>query len=566
MTEAAKMKPVKSVEDFIAAARKTTTTPTAEVKKEESTQDFAGIQNNTFYKILLDPSLSPTEKKEATAKALAFEGTRDEVKERLQEFNKFKEFLQFERKRMARQIIDLTDTDAFGELKGVYEDINNALIDFEDRIKPLTDAVDAVYKLRMNGMTFDVVREITQDREAEEQRRILHGEQSAKLKEIEDQIKGLRYHNAELGQQKSFFGFGGLTKDARTAMARNDLELTDKQAELRALAAQIEESAKVSEPPSQFGEFAEEKAKLRELLDISTEDHKVRQEALVNAARTFITTTEDKVGSVLVHFSGMNDQIERLGEANYSMREIYAILNDATQDASKTNQTKREELSKEIEGEGDIQKMTRERTLRDLEGHITSLGQSNIDTTTVFADLTAHSNRIKSMKDGNDQQINKTRTLHTSGVAGVADQLSTVLQAVSSAALGESSEMARMSLERMNRTTLELGQKEVIRVALGTQEINTELGKALENLESTGEVIRTATGIVREGLTETRRLRENLEQTARDVQADIKESFGIAADVTAGKGGVRPSGKPANDSAPQSAPPANPFGLKDGPA
>lgn len=67
MTEAAKMKPVKSVEDFIAAARKTTTTPTAEVKKEESTQDFAGIQNNTFYKILLDPSLSPTEKKEATA-------------------------------------------------------------------------------------------------------------------------------------------------------------------------------------------------------------------------------------------------------------------------------------------------------------------------------------------------------------------------------------------------------------------------------------------------------------------------------------------------------------------
>lgn len=570
MSEAAKTKKIVSVEDFIVASRNNTKETPAAKKEEahlESAQDFSKIESNTFYKILLDPALTPTEKKEATTQALAFEGTRDVVKERLKEFNEFKEYLQFERKRMARQIIDLTDTEAFGELKGVYEDINNALVDFEDRIHPLTDAVDAVYKLRMNGVTFDIVREINQDREKEQEFQRLKEEQESQLNRLHKEIIGLRANNAELGQQKSFFGLGDVKREARITIAKNELDIQQKDLELRGLAQIIKSTETASASQSKFAEFSEEKAKLRELLDISTDEHRLRQEGLVNAARTFITTTESKVGSVLTHFSGMNDQIERLGEANYSMREIYAILNDATQDAAVVNQGKREELAKETAGEGDIQKMARERSLRDLEAHISSLGQSNVDTTTVFADLTAHGNRIKSMKDGNDQQITKTRTLHTSGVAGIADQLSTVLQAVSSAALGESSEMARMSLERMNRTTLQLGQKEVIRVALGTQEVNAELGKALENLETTGNVIRTATTIVREGLTETRNLRETLERAARDVQKDIKESLGVAADVTAGKGGVRSGAVPANDAG-VTPPPSrvNPFGLSGGPA
>lgn len=151
---------------------------------------------------------------------------------------------------------------------------------------------------------------------------------------------------------------------------------------------------------------------------------------------------------------------------------------------ARTNQTKRDELSADADGEGDIQKMERERQLRDLENHISALGQSNVDTTQVFAELTSAGHRIKSMKDGNEQQVSKTRALHTSGVAGVADQLSTVLQAVSSAALGESSEMARMSLERMNETTRNLGQKEVIRVAMGAKEVNSELTKRLPILSN----------------------------------------------------------------------------------
>ena len=84
---------------------------------------------------------------EACARALAYADNKEQSRARLEEFKAFKEYLQFERKRMAQQIIDLTDTEAFAELKSVYDELNNSLISFEQKIAPLTDIVDAVYTL-----------------------------------------------------------------------------------------------------------------------------------------------------------------------------------------------------------------------------------------------------------------------------------------------------------------------------------------------------------------------------------------------------------------------------------
>ncbi len=564
----AKKKKATSVDEFVAQNKQQAKQEEKREQKQETatTSEFADIESNVFFNILLNSELSALEKKSQVAKALTFEEGKEEARQKLDAFNLFKEYLQFERKRMAREIINLTDTEAFSELKQVYEDINTALLDFEERISPLTDIVDAVYTLRMNDMTFDIFREIAEDREAEEERERLREEQETSLNRLENEISDLQRRNAELGEEKAFFGLGGIKQSARQKIAVNKVTLDEKAAELAALTADIEEAANAAARDTDFAEFSEEKAKLRELLDISSDEHKERQQALVDAARSFIDVTEARVAGVLGHFNGMNDQIDRLGDANYTMREIYAVLNDATDEAADSNQKNREDLNTPQADEGDIQTMERERRLRDLENHITALNQSNVDTTNVFAELTSTSHRIKTMKDGNDQQVSKTRALHTSGVAGVADQLSTVLQAVSSAALGESSEMAKISLERMHRTTSELGQKEVIRVALGTQEMNEDLTKALADLEQYGDVIRTATGITREGLTETKRLLNELEETAHTVHDDIKEATGVAADVVAGKGGAPKSnedgdgGGDGEAEAPKPRRP-NPFGI-----
>ena len=47
------------------------------------------------------------------------------------------------------------------------------------------------------------------------------------------------------------------------------------------------------------------------------------------------------MGGISKHFEGMDKQINNLLDANFSMREIYAVLNDATKEAHKHNETRR---------------------------------------------------------------------------------------------------------------------------------------------------------------------------------------------------------------------------------
>jgi len=566
-----KKKQSKSVEELLEQARNTSKRESSSVssksrkKESASSEKFAQIDSNTFYKIMFDTESSPQEKMDSVTKALSFEDNKEDAKEKLEEFTLFKEYLQHERKRMAQQIIDLTDTEAFSELKEVYDQLNTALMDFEDKINPLTDIVDAVYELRMNGVTFDVFREITQDKEEEARIAALREEQSKQLEELEGNIRQTNENIVVWGEDKAFFGLGGIKKTARENIAKAQLDLKDREAELNDLITVMKDENQYKLPESEIDEkFLESKAKLRELLDISSDGHKQRQEDLVSAAQHFVTTTETRVSEISNHFDGMDGQIENLMDANYSMREIYAILNDATKEAHKDNETFRDTLQTDNKDESEIAKMNKEREKRDLENYISALNTSSVDTTTVFAELTNSGHRIKSMKDGNDQQITKTRQIHSSGVAGVADQLSTVLQAVSAAALGESSEMARMSLERMNQKTSDLNQKEVIRIALGTHEQNSDLVKALEGLEQYGEVIKTATNITREGLIETKELLGNLEDTARDVHEDVKESIAVAADVLAGEDSNDSASDDSSSNKKDSSSTKNPFKLGNG--
>ncbi len=553
------------MEQAKATSRRQGTSSKYSAKKEDApfSAKFTKMDENTFYKVMFNNETGPEEKMAQVTKALTFSENKEGAKAKLEEFTQFKEYLQYERKRMAQQIIDLTDTEAFSELKAVYDQLNKALIDFEDKINPLTDTVDAVYELRMNGVTFDAFREITNDKEEEERIAALRAEQEEELARLEGDIRLLNDSIAVWGEDKAFFGLGGVKQYARENIAKAQIQLEERDADLNDLIAKMEDETQYKLPESQLDDkFIESKKKLRELLDISSDDHKKRQSDLVQAAQHFVNTTEARVSGISSHFEGMDKQIENLMDANYSMREIYAILNDSTKAAHKDNENFRDTLQPAANEESEIQKMSREREKRDLENYISSLNSSSVDTTTVFAELTNAGHRIKSMKDGNDQQITKTRQIHSSGVAGVADQLSTVLQAVSAAALGESSEMARMSLERMNEKTTDLSQKEVIRIALGTHEQNSELSKALEGLEQYGEVIRTATSITREGLEETKELLGNLEETAKEVHEDVKDSISIAAEVVAGESVSQGEEGKADNSSDSDTP--NPFNIGKG--
>jgi hypothetical protein len=231
-------------------------------------------------------------------------------------------------------------------------------------------------------------------------------------------------------------------------------------------------------------------------------------------------------------------------------------LNEGIKKASDSNQKIRDELQPPASGTEDmIAQMSREQKKMAVEQHITTLDTSAADTMATYADLTSGAIRIKTMKDAVDQQATRARTMHSQGISGVADRLSVVLQAVSSAALGEASAMAKDTLQQMADNTNKVAQKESIRIAMGIEEQNQELAKAIDDLGAYGEVVRTATSITREGITDMRKKLDELKALAEDVQGDVQDAIAVNADT---KGG--PAAAPADRSAAGKTTP-NPFKL-----
>jgi len=503
------------------------------VRREVSADPrFANIAANAFFKVMFAENTRPEVKREEVAKLLTFEGTKEENRERIKEFELFKEYLQSQREEMAQEIIRLTDTGTFSELKQVYDDLNTSLVQFDEKMQPLTDIIDAVYTLRTNGLTLEAFQEILRDRRREEELLRTKKAKQAEFENLKTSVNRINSDIAGLGENRSFFGLGGVKEEARIAIARKNVELKNISESLTNLSGELAELDKQTPTESELGEYAEQKKKLRELLDISADEHKQRQKDLVDAAVNFVTTAKGRVGSVREHLGQMNDQVENLFDANNMMGTVYAIMNEGIKEASESNQKSRDELAPPAEGSEDlIAKMAREQKKMAIEQHITMLDASAVDTMATYADLTSGAIRIKTMKDAVDQQAIRARTMHSQGISGVADRLSVVLQAVSSAALGEASAMAKDTLQQMAQNTNKVAQKESIRIAMGIEEQNSDLSKAIDDLGAYGEVVRAATNITREGLSDMRNKLDELKKLAEDVQGDVQDAIAVNADV-----------------------------------
>jgi hypothetical protein len=535
----------------------------AAAKKETAAEDarFANIQANIFYKVMFDQATKPEEKRAQMAKILAYEGTKEENRERIKAFELFKEYLQAQREAMAQEIIRLTDTETFAELKEVYDQLNGALIDFDNKMKPLTDIIDAVYTLRTNGLTIEAFQEIIRDRRREAELARQRDEKKKQFEAMRSEVEALNSDIAALGERRALFGLLGPSQETREEIARKQQRLNVIGDSLGTLGGEIAALDKQVPSESALGEFAEQKKKLRELLDISTDEHKQRQRDLVDSAISFVNTAKTRVGAVRQHLTLMNDQVENLFDANNMMGTVYAIMNESIKDAGAENQKIRDSLEAPSGDEDMITKMSREQKKMSVEQHMTMLDASATDTMATYSDLVSGAIRIKTMKDAVDQQAIRARTMHSQGISGVADRLSVVLQAVSSAALGEASAMAKDTLQQMAENTNKVAQKESIRIAMGIEEQNADLTKAIDDLGSYGEVVRAATNITREGLTEMRGKLAELKTLAESVQGDIHEAIAVNADTREGAPSATPAAAPAQ---PAAGPVPNPFNLNRG--
>lgn len=551
--------------------------PQAEVKQEAATTAFADIQSNTFYKLMFSAA-TPEEKKNALAAALVYDSTKtkQENATRMEDFAKFKEYVHFERKRMAQEIIKLTDTDTMGELKAVVEEMNTALLDFNGEITPLMEILDAVYEVNKAGgeTVQSVFEQIAEDKKREKELADQRRQQEEQLRRDEEEIRRLRDRNIELAQKKSLFGFGGIKADAKAEIALNEARLSEKQEDLADLAVKIKETAAAQTATSSSSEFAAQKEQIRKLLDISTDEHKARTEKLVDKANTYIDTSYERTTSVLDGLRRLSGQINNLGDANSGMYQVFAVISDGMKDAEKKNEEIRSSLDAAPADESAIAKMQREQKRLEIEEYIGLSMHQSADNVQAIQSITNEALQIKAMRDSNSRGIANAQTLSSSGVSGIASQLATVLQGVSAASLEQSTESASLNIQNMNRINEMYLKKSVMQSAMGVYKENEELTKTIARLQETGTFLRDVNSATRTGIAELRDNLNKVEEAAKSMKKDVDDAVGISADTIRDdlNKAARGDAKAANSNnpaaaTPEKAPVTSPFGnIGRGPA
>ncbi|VAW74639.1 hypothetical protein MNBD_GAMMA12-3525 [hydrothermal vent metagenome] len=547
----AKGKKSKSIADE-AVEKYTSKSSSRKSNKKEvsaSSKKFASIESNPFHQIILQSDAEPEEKAEAISKALAYDEaqSKEENEAMLAAFEIFKEYLMEQRKEMSVEIIRLSDTEAFSELQSVFEEMNGALQDFETQLEPLIDIIDAVHRLNMasDGAMYDVFKEIQEDKVEEERIALQRDEFEKTLESYTETVTNTQKDIAALKEEKSWWGFGGTTQAALQEIARKTVDIETAEGDISNLRQDIE--ALTLDRETKFAEFAEEKEQLRSLLDITSVEHKERQEALVGAALNFVSTTDERTGAVLEHMEGIHGQIKNVSTVNGSMRKIFAIVNDGIKDAETENATLTGKFQVAAEDESQLQTFEREDKLQAVNQHVDSLNATKVDTLGTFGELQQENMNIKSMQDTNSQQINQTRKMHSSGTAGVASRLSVVLTAVSSAALNEARTATQNTLSGMNTMTHALAQNEAIKNATQLHIQNDDLSNAIKELETYREISDKATEITRAALEEQKDLQREMEQTAEKLADSIKDARGVTADVMQEGGDSESDSQNSND-------------------
>ena len=532
---AAKGKKSKSIADDAVEkyTSKSKTRKTGQTKESVVAKKYADIESNAFHQLILQSDAEPEAKAKAISQALAYDETKskEENEAMLAAFEEFKEYLMEQRKEMSKEIIRLSDTEAFSELQSVFAEMNSALQDFETQLAPLIDIIDAVHRLNMasDGAMYDVFKEIQEDKAEEARIAKEREEHENTLKTYSDDITNLQKDIAALREERSWWGFGGTTTEALQEIARKQVDIDNKHSDISNLRKDIE--ALTLDRETRFADFAVEKEQLRALLDITSSEHKERQEALVGAALNFVNTTDERTGAVLGHMEGIRGQIKNVGSVNGSMRKIFAIVNDGMKDAESNNAKLTEKFQTVGEDESQLQTFAREDKLQAVNQHVDALNSAKVDTLGTYGELQQEDMNIKSMQDTNNQQINQTRKMHSSGTAGVAGRLSVVLTAVSSAALNEARTTTQNTLNGMNTMTHELAQNEAIKNATQLHIQNDELTNAIKELESYREISDKATEITRAALEEQKELQVEMKKTAENLAQSVKKAKGVTADV-----------------------------------
>ena len=529
--------------DQIAARLKKTTESNQESKsssftsrrasnKKEQTVSAPSMENNPFAKIAAETA-DPKVQKQRMVELLTYVDaeTTEQNKKYLSEYNAY---MQSERQRLAVELIKMTDTETFANMQRVLTEINDGVLDFEEKIKPFMEIINAVRLIQEEDATTDILSEMREDQKARDALEVKLRGIREKIQAERNLIKDKEVEASLKSKERSWFGYGKVKDSAKKRIATLTIEIDESKAIIQKLEAEFEKAQnQVIESESKYKHLADAKKVVANMLVLSETEHVERHKDLVDTAASFVQNTKSRVDDTLGHSVKMDAQLKSLSDLAFGMRARYKTLSEATKEAETINSDIHAKVKAEIDSMDidDLDRITKEGENRNISKHISSLNDITRETVDVLSDLTISSQRIETMETANTAQIKKTEQIQTSGIAGVADNLSSVLTAINQAAIGQASTAAQQSLRRMNDTTMELTKESMVNSAVARKEDNEALVNALEQFANFGEIITLTNDTALETIKESRKLVSDYKDLADDVNHAAQRSLEVTSDA-----------------------------------
>jgi len=525
-----------SKKEVISQARQLADRVSASREESASTEMSAAIQENPYAQVMFNTNLSPEAKRDEIASLVAFdsEATKEQNRERIEAFHKFMEYLQEQRKVLNREGIKLQDTEAFAQLQGVIDQMSAATIEFQDKVEPLMEVLQAVFEIRKNNKVTEVYKDIQDDIAWLE-------EQEAKLAELEEnQGKNRRnWMNLEkdvsfLSKDKGLFGFGPVRAESQAKIDElRNFTIPDVAKQHDDLVEEIKEQKALLEKGREGlnPELRAQKETLRQFLDLTNDENRGRQKDLIDAAVNYVDTSDGKLKNVLGTLERLGKHSEVVGDSNSMLRNFHLIMDDSLKHANQSNQGSRDSLASSPTGESSIARMTREEQLKDLNEHIARTDEGAVDIANSIGGLTKQSVQIQAYKDTIRNETGSTKRLHLEGVSQMAEQLMSVISAISSAATTESRAVAASNFAEMAEQNQIIVSQEVIKNATNVDLEAKAISKLVGELEDYGQVLNASSEIATQGYDRMRETVDAIRKVSGSVQGAIDDFVSDRADA-----------------------------------
>ncbi len=532
-----------SKKEVISQARELADRVKASKSESESSELSLAIQENPFAQVMFNTNLDPEAKRDQIASLVAFdsEATKEQNREKIEAFHKFMEYLQEQRKVINREGIKLQDTEAFAQLQQVIDQMSAATIQFQEKVEPLMQVLQAVFEIRKNNKVTEVYKDIQDDitwKEEQEQKLSDLENQQAKNK---DQWLKLERDLSFLSKDRSLFGFGPVRAESQAKIDElRKFTIPEAAKEHENLLESIKDQNSLIEEGREGlnPELRAQKETLRQFLDLTNDDNRDRQKALIDAAINYVDTSDDKLKNVLGTLERLGKHSEVVGDSNSMLRNFHMIIDDSLKVANNNNQGARSSLENSPADESSIAKMTREEQLKDLNEHIARTDEGAVDIANSIGGLTKQSVQIQAYKDTIRNETGSTKRLHLEGVSQMAEQLMSVISAISSAATTESRAVAAGNFAEMAEQNQTIVSQEVIRNATNVDLEAKAISKLVGELEDYGQVLNASSEIASQGYDRMRETVDAIRKVSGSVQGAIDDFNADRADagIAVGKG------------------------------